>query len=188
MRNWARCAKCLTIIESKFPEDYVHCECGAIAVTGGPGNLLRNGERRYVIELDPTAPPDPVVLKPLPTEEAVQAAVLDVRVMRALANEFKFPIQTIAKAFNMQIGEAVNIVDYVLFTEVQDLGPNALEWLRRETTIPELPKVVQKTTLIAMIRQARERFPRLVRGDAPPAATAVRPVTRVLPFTPPPAA
>lgn len=35
MRNRAKCKICLEILESFTREDYVHCRCGEIAITGG---------------------------------------------------------------------------------------------------------------------------------------------------------
>lgn len=35
MRNRAKCKLCQSVIESKFPGDYVHCECGEIGIDGG---------------------------------------------------------------------------------------------------------------------------------------------------------
>lgn len=35
MRNRAKCKLCKTIIESFHETDYVHCQCGEIAISGG---------------------------------------------------------------------------------------------------------------------------------------------------------
>ena len=46
MRNRAKCKLCNKIIESFLPNDYVSCECGEIAISGGE-SFLRSTAKDY---------------------------------------------------------------------------------------------------------------------------------------------
>ena len=49
-RNWAKCRKCGTVIESRFRHEFVTCPCGAIALDGGYDYMRRCGKSKDFIE------------------------------------------------------------------------------------------------------------------------------------------
>lgn len=49
--NKIKCKKCGDIIESKSPNDYKKCSCGAVAVDGGIDYLKRIGNEKDYEEL-----------------------------------------------------------------------------------------------------------------------------------------
>ena len=51
IRNVARCAKCNTVIESRYTHDFVWCECKAIFTDGGTHYIRRGGDLEALIDL-----------------------------------------------------------------------------------------------------------------------------------------
>jgi len=62
MRNRAKCKKCECILESFFPDDYVHCKCGEIAIKGSK-RMAVNWENFLSIHDDDSEHPVKIVEK-----------------------------------------------------------------------------------------------------------------------------
>lgn len=51
IRNKAKCKRCGDVISSDTSDKYIHCTCGAIAVSGGYKAILRLGHHNDILEL-----------------------------------------------------------------------------------------------------------------------------------------
>ena len=51
IKNKAKCKRCGDVVSSEIAEIYIHCKCGAIAVSGGYKAILRLGHHNDILEL-----------------------------------------------------------------------------------------------------------------------------------------